>query len=76
MFLYSGVTSESIEIDMQPSYTDPNCPMRGVAIIDYKPYPFSNKPGPTPFIEPLRCITQAAELVKIIFDDRKLNRYM
>lgn len=69
---------QAIRINMQPSYTDMRCPMRGVALVELITYPFSDSlgNGPTPFRAPVTKQATAATLLGIILNTHKMDQYM
>ncbi|KAL5500851.1 hypothetical protein ACEPAH_9238 [Sanghuangporus vaninii] len=73
---YRESTKESVRIDMQPSYTDMSCPMRGVALIEYRKYPFSKKFGPEPFVKLLVAGETVGTLLNVIFNKHNMDQYI
>ncbi|KAL5522327.1 hypothetical protein ACEPAF_2184 [Sanghuangporus sanghuang] len=69
---------QAVRINIQPSYTDMSCPMRGVALIEHIMYPFSEDHGNnlTPFCVPVSSGTTVATLLRIIFDKYNMDQYV
>ncbi|KAL5512329.1 hypothetical protein ACEPAG_3321 [Sanghuangporus baumii] len=69
---------QAVRINMQPSYTDMSCPMRGVALIEHITYPISEDHGNdlTPFCVQVSSGTTVATLLRIIFDKYNMDQYV
>ncbi|KAL5512344.1 hypothetical protein ACEPAG_3336 [Sanghuangporus baumii] len=72
----SNTEFESVRIDMQPDFREPDFSMRGFAQIEYKPYSFSWNSGPRPFVKPVRPGMTVGMLLNIIFDRHELDKYI
>ena len=65
----------SIRLDINPSYTDANHPMRSVLVVEYKTYGVSNTPGSDLFDVPLNLPVQASVLCHYLLDTHCLDLY-
>ncbi|KAL5480202.1 hypothetical protein ACEPAI_1472 [Sanghuangporus weigelae] len=57
-------------------YGNMSCPMRGVALIEYRKYPFSKKFGPEPFEKLLAAGKTVGTLLNVIFNKHNMDQYI
>lgn len=71
-----GLNTQSIWLDMNPSYTDMSNPLRGLLIVEHKKYASSHTPGTTPFSIRVRAGVTSGDICYHLLSVHKMDQYM